>query len=257
MKTEDWKAQMMDYLYDELDPADKKAFEEELARNSELREELGAFQSEKNVLRNWADEKVTAPPFFNVQKGEKRSSSSNGLKWFFSIAASLLILLVAAKFTGLEISSHDGEFRLAFSQGVEEKNQLKPKEIEQMVSYALANYEDKLDNERKENKQELEDYLSQQSQENKQLFNNYIADLQESNIDMMQTYWKQSNEQQKMYTEKLLTNFAGYIEEQREEDMEYLFAKMELMESDKDLFKIETGQIINSLAINQQEEQAY
>jgi hypothetical protein len=68
MKTEDWKAKLMDYLYDELNPAEKEAFEEELTRNSELREELKAFQNEKNVLGNLEDEKVSAPPFFNVQK---------------------------------------------------------------------------------------------------------------------------------------------------------------------------------------------
>jgi ribosomal protein S17E len=257
MKTEDWKAKLMDYLYDELNPAEKKAFEEELTRNPELKEELEAFQSGKNVLGNWEDEKVSAPPFINIQQSKEQKAGSNGLKWFFSIAASLLILLVAAKFTGLEVSSQGGEFRIAFSQQVQTENQLKRDDIEQMVTHALVNYEEKLDSERSENKQELENYLSRQSQQNKKLINNYIADLQESNIDMMQTYWKQSNEQQQIYTENLLTNFAGYIEEQRKEDMEYLFAKMELMESDKDLFKIETGQMINSLANNQQEEQAY
>lgn len=126
-----------------------------------------------------------------------------------------------------------------------------------MVNTALANYEQKLDAERKEDKQELESYLTQQSQQNKQLINNYLTGLQESNVEMMQTYWKESNEQQQIYTENLLSNFATYIDEQRREDMDYLFAKMDLMESDKDLFKIETGQMINSLASNQQEEQAY
>jgi len=257
MKTEEWKLKLMDYLYDELNPAEKKAFEEELARNPELREELEVFKSGKNVLEHWEDEKVSAPPFFNVQKGDERISSQNGLKWFLSIAASLLLLMVAAKFTGLEVSSQGGEFRIALGQQGQAENQLKKDDIELMVSHALSNYEEKLHSERKENRQELEKYLDQQSRQNKQLINNYIADLQESNIDMMQTYWKESNQQQQIYTEKLLTNFAGYIEEQRKEDMDYLFAKMELMESDKDLFKIETGQMINSLASNQQEEQAY
>lgn len=257
MKTEDWTAKLMDYLYDELNPAEKKAFEDELARNPELREELNSFRTSKDVLGNWEDEKVSAPPFFNVQKSEVRNSSQNGLKWFLSIAASLLLLMVAAKFTGLEVSNTGGEFRIVLGQQVQTENQLKKKDIEQMVSHALANYEEKLETERKGNKQELEKYLARQSQQNKQLINRYMANLQESNIDMMQTYWKESNEQQQVYTEKLLTNFAGYIEEQRKEDMDYLFAKMELMESDKDLFKIETGQMINSLASNQQEEQAY
>jgi len=257
MKTEDWKAKMMDYLYDELNPAEKKAFEEELARNPELKEEMEAFQRSKNALGYWEDEKISAPPFFNIQPSQKQNSSQNGLKWFLSIAASLLILMVAAKFTGMEISNQEGGFRIAFGEEDSTNKQLDKSEIQQMVNVALSNYEDKLDDERKEDKQELENYLTQQSQQNEKLINNYLTDMQESNMEMMQTYWKESNDQQQVYTERLMTNFADYIEEQRKEDMDYLFAKMELMESDKDLFKIETGQMINSLASNQQEEQAY
>lgn len=257
MKTEDWKAKMMDYLYNELNPEDKKAFEEELAQNPELKEELEAFQSGKEILGNWEDEKVSAPPFINIHKNPESNNSQKGFKWFLSVAASLLILMVAAKFTGLEISNQEGGFQIAFGETIPSNQPMDQTEIQQMVNVALSNYEKKLDAERKEDKQELEHYLSQQSQQNKQLINNYLTGLQESNVEMMQTYWKESNEQQQIYTEKLLTNFADYIQEQRKEDMDYLFAKMELMESDKDLFKIETGQMINSLASNQQEEQAY
>ncbi len=257
MKTEDWKAKMMDYLYDELNPEDRKAFEEELAQNPELKEELEAFQSGKEILGNWEDEKVSAPPFFNVYKNLEKNNAQTGYKWFLSIAASLLLLMVAAKFTGLEISNQNGEFRIALGQEIRSDNQVDKDEIQQLVNLALTNYEEKLDAERKEDKQELESYLTQQSQQNKKLINNYLTGLQESNVEMMQSYWKESNEQQQIYTENLLTNFAEYIDEQRKEDMDYLFAKMDLMESDKDLFKIETGQMINSLASNQQEEQAY
>lgn len=257
MKTEDWKAKMMDYLYDELNPEERKAFEEEMAQNPELKEELEAFQSDKKMLGNWEDEEVSAPPFINIHKNSERNNSQTGLKWFLSIAASLLILMVAAKFTGLEISNQKGEFRIAFGQEINTDQQAGKAEIEQMVNTALANYEQKLDAERKEDKQELESYLTQQSKQNKQLINNYLTGLQENNVEMMQAYWQKSNEQQQVYTENLLTNFAEYIDQQRKEDMDYLFAKMELMESDKDLFKIETGQLINSLASNQQEEQAY
>lgn len=257
MKTEDWKAKMMDYLYDELNPEERKAFEEELVQNPELKEELEAFQNDKKILGNWEDEKVSAPPFFNIYKNPEKNNRQTGLKWYLSVAASLLILMVAAKFTGLEISNQNDGFRIALGQEIQPDNQVDKDEIQQIVNMALSNYEEKLNAERKEDKQELENYLTQQSQQNKKLINNYLTGLQESNVEMMQAYWKESNEQQQIYTENLLTNFAQYIDEQRKEDMDYLFAKMDLMESDKDLFKIETGQLINSLASNQQEEQAY
>lgn len=125
MKTEDWKAKMMDYLYDELNSNERKAFEEELARNQELKDELEAFQSGKEILGNWKDEKVSAPPFFNIYKNHEKNNSQNGFKWFLSIAASLLILMVAAKFTGLEISNQKGEFRIAFEEKINPDQQAK------------------------------------------------------------------------------------------------------------------------------------
>ncbi len=189
MKTEEWKAKLMDYLYDEMEPHEKIAFEKELEVNPTLREELSLLKNDQSTLAELKDEPVSAPPFFKVYKNGV-SNNSGGLKWFMAVAASLLLLMVAAKLTGLEISNQKGEFRIAFGQKSQPDEQVDKSEIEHMVHLALTNYEEKLDAERKE-------------------------------------------------------------------DMDYLFAKMELMESDKDLFKIETGQLINSLANNQQEEQAY
>ncbi|HET8858505.1 hypothetical protein [Marivirga sp.] len=257
MKTEDWKAKMMDYLYDELNPDERKAFENELALNPELKQELEGFENAQHTIQKWEDKKVSAPPFFNVYKNKEKHHSQSSFKWFISIAASILILLLAARFTGLEINNHNGEFRIAIGQQISTANKIDEDQIQLMVNSALSTYEEKLDAKRQEDKQELENYLTKQSMENKQFINNYLTGMQESNVKIMQAYWKESNQQQQIYTETLLTNFAEYIDEQRKEDMNYLFAKMELMESDKDLFKIETGQMINSLANNQKEEKAY
>jgi ribosomal protein S17E len=165
--------------------------------------------------------------------------------------------MLAAKFTGLEISSQDNDFRIAFNQNSTDQNQLNQQEVQKMMGQVLANYEQKLEEKRVEDKQELQSYLAKQSNQNKAIIDNYLTSLQQNNLQLMETYWKESNEQQQVYTERLLSDFAEYVQEQRQEDMDYLFAKMELMESDKDLFKIETGQMINALASNQSAEEAY
>ena len=223
MKTEDWKAKMMDYLYDELSPEDKDAFDTELAQNSELREELQSFQVGKNVLSYWGDEKISAPPFFNVYKNHEKNSSQTGLKWFLSIAASVVILMLAAKFTGLEISNRGEGFRIAFVEQANTENQLNKTQIQTMMRQVLNQYEQKLSIEREMDKKEMKNYLLQQATQNRKLVNNYLVGMQESNVEMMESYWKESNQQQQLYTEKLLTNFAEYVEDQRQEDMDYLF----------------------------------
>ncbi len=49
MKTEDWKVQISGYLDGELEPAERAAFEREVAHNPELARELEALQSMKEV----------------------------------------------------------------------------------------------------------------------------------------------------------------------------------------------------------------
>ena len=83
MKTEDWKAKMMDYLYDELNPEERKAFEEELAQNTELKEELEAFQSGKEILGNWEDEKPVPLHFSIFIKILRRTIHKVGLNGSF------------------------------------------------------------------------------------------------------------------------------------------------------------------------------
>ncbi len=253
MKTEEWKEQLMDYLYDEMEIREKVAFEAELAKNPALQAELEAIQSGKAIMGQLKDEEVSSPPFFQLHRNEK-TPQIQGLKWFMAVAASLILLLLAAKYSDLEISNTNGEFRMAFGQEKQPDETIKKAEVQELISGALASYEEKLDAKRTE---EMDKLLSANRTENKKLINNYLKAMVNSNTEMMQAYLKESNEQQQIYVENLLTDFAGYMEQQRKEDMDYLFAKMELMESDKELFKLETGQIINSLASNNEQETAY
>ncbi|MBK6265223.1 hypothetical protein JKA74_09245 [Marivirga sp. S37H4] len=254
MKTEEWKGQLMDYLYDEMEIEERKIFEAELAKNPALRKELEALQHGQAILSQLKDEDVSAPPFFNVHKNEIKLQQSTGLKWFMAVAASLLLLMVAGKFTGLEISNADGKFRMAFDQEKQLDETIREQEVKELISNALVSYEEKLETKRTE---EMDSFIATNRAENKKLINNYLKAMENSNAEMMQAYWEESNQHQKVYMENLLTDFAGYMQKQRKDDMDYLFAKMELMESDKDLFKLETGQILNTLASNNGQETAY
>lgn len=254
MKTEDWKEKLMDYLYDEMETQERVAFEIELAQNEQLRAELQQLQSTRNITGRLDDETVSAPPFFQVHHTEKNHSKPQGIKWFMAVAASLLLLIVAAKFAGLQISSRQGEFKMAFGKAKQVETGIQKSDVDSLISTALASYEEKLQTQRKE---DFQSYLAASKSDNRKIIKDYLTALETSNTAMMQAYWKESTQQQEVYLKTLLSDFAGYMEQQRENDMDYLIAKMELMESDKDLFKLETGQILNSLANNNTQETAY
>lgn len=49
MQKGDWQLRLMAYLDDELSPVDRKAFEEEMARNQEIRREMEKLQTVKDM----------------------------------------------------------------------------------------------------------------------------------------------------------------------------------------------------------------
>ncbi len=258
MKTEEWQAKLMDYLYDEMAPHEKLAFEQELKENSALKEELRLLENDQSTLSKWEDEPASAPPFFQVYQKSESKNKANGLKWFMAVAASIILLMVAARLTEFNVNYNaDGKFQLAFGHFENTATEINASQVEDLISKSLASYDEKMEEERALERQDLKNQLIASQDNQKQLVNNYVKALEDKHAQLMQVYWTENTKQQQVYMQNLLTDFAGYMEEQRSEDLNYIIAKLELMETDKELFKLETGEIINSLANNTENSRAY
>ena len=66
----------------------------------------------------------------------------------------------------------------------------------------------------------------------------------------MQDYFQLSTSEQKKYMETMLTDFSGYLQEQRKQDLQLVQTKMNYLEKNSNQLKQETEQILTSLISN-------
>jgi 6-pyruvoyl-tetrahydropterin synthase len=159
--------------------------------------------------------------------------------------------MVAARLTEFNVSYEpQGSFRIAFGTPKTKEAVIDASQVEDLISKSLASYDARALKERDAERQTFKDQLTVSQANQKQLVDHYVKTLETKHAQLMQVYWTENTKQQQLYMQNLLTDFAGYMEEQRSEDLNYIIAKLELMETDKELFKLETGEIINALAEN-------
>lgn len=102
---------LLDYLYDELDAAEKQEVEQWLAANPEAQQELAGIQQTRGILS--ALPEVTPPKPGPVTSSSLRISR----RWLPTIsmaaAAAILLLLIA---TNVRVKTYDGGMTIAFGK---------------------------------------------------------------------------------------------------------------------------------------------
>lgn len=247
------KQRLMAYLYGELSPAEKKQFEAELKDNEQLSAQLKAFQGTQSTLGKIASEEVVPPPFFQLIKEDKKPAHA-AFKWVGSIAAAILILLIAGKFTGLTISSNQEGVQIAFGQAnkaINPSDYVAKADVDQMIKSSLAAYDSQLNQQLETRAVKQEKLINEQFNQNRDLLASSVNSIQSENQRLLKNYWEQNTQQQQAYMTSLMGNFTNYVEQRRNEDMQYVLAKINLLETDTDLLELETNQIKNTYALNE------
>ena len=86
--------------------------------------------------------------------------------------------------------------------------------------------------------------------ESQEQIRRFMLNLQGENNRALQEYLRLSSNDQKQYIESLLVDFSKYMQEQRNQDLNILNARLNTMEEDNTQFRQEAGQIITSLIAN-------
>lgn len=183
----------MDYLYDEMDDNQKREFEKKLEENPELKKEYAELESTRNLIRavpvdTPSHKLVMMAPEHN-QTVENKSSNRNFLHRFpvltsvLATAACLLIILMAAAYTELNIGQTDQGLYLAFG----EVPVSQPEPVQQGL-----------------NEEEVRDMIDQIRQENSILLASMIEQVQE-----------QQNEQ----LEEAINVLTNYYDQRRQQDL--------------------------------------
>jgi hypothetical protein len=229
-------------------------------------ERMKQLMGVQEIMSNIEDKEVIAPPVFMDDAPRSTSVWFNGyVKTVMGIAASFLLLLVAAKLLGTEINYKQNELKISFGVSKVEQpvqQSLSSEEVQLMINSSLAKNNETIKTSFAENQRELDkaiktsmilnsnkiDVLMKNvSQASQEQVRSFVASLQSENVKTMREYIQLSSSEQSKYMEGLLVDFTKYLNEQRKQDLQLVQSKISTMEQNTDQFKQETEQILATI----------
>jgi hypothetical protein len=272
MKDKEREEKLVAYLYDELSADERNEVETLVRNNPDVSKEFEPLRAVHRALARLKDKEVIAPSYLVEQpKGVRPLYQSAWVRVSVSIAASLVLLMTAARLTGLEMRYQDSELRISFGGTRSDKpvEQLTTLQVQEMINSSLQSQQESFQGGWANLKQEMESSIrksvnqgmklspsqvaaitTQVSNASNEQVNGYVATLQAENLKQIQDYLKLSSTEQNQYIEGLLVDFAKYLQEQRRQDFQLLQTRVSSLEQNNNVFREETEQILTSLISN-------
>jgi len=121
-KKEDIQNRMMDYLYNELEPAQREEFEKILESSPDLQKELDELRDTHTLLSSTPSVIPEYKPAFLTISNKSDENKANKVKPFFTpimktvlaVAASILLVLFGSSLSGMEMGQSEQGFYLTF-----------------------------------------------------------------------------------------------------------------------------------------------
>lgn len=257
---------LMAYLYGELEGLEKEKFEKYLLLHPEVSIQLDHLRELRKMMESVKDKEVIAPPIFVGDHKRNMFWSSPYLKTIVGIAASLLLVILVGKLVDVRVKYFNGELTLGFGNPVEVKPKtmlpqtpaLTVNEVQEMINSALLHNNTTVEESQQElrasiqknlvvNSNKIDQLIQKTSTASQEQIQNFVATLQSDNMKLMKDYFQLTSADQKKYIEDLLVDFAKYMQQQRNNDMQVVQAQLNSLEKDTDTFKQETEQILSSI----------
>jgi hypothetical protein len=263
-----WKpneTDIVDYLYGGLTPDILSKFEEYMQQNSEFAKEVKDLRLTQGLLPKLPDEEVILPVNFITNTATERPTTNR--KWLYplSIAASIAAILVVGYFTQFNISYGEGGFRMAFNEVVPAQEvSLTKDEINAIIDSRVNLASNQWGKEIAEMQTSFTSLLAQNQQITESEINRlaaaktkseiddeqilaFISQLKEENLKMMQTFYQASADDQQKYLRNVLLDFQDYLDNQRQEDLQFIQANMLELQSTSELKQEETDKILANI----------
>ena len=261
----DW----MDYLYGELEGEDKERFEQYLIQNPSAQKELEKFKGLREVLSHAEDKEVIAPPIVLGETRQRFIWNAPYFKTIISIAASLILVMLCAKLLDIRVSKSDNQFTLSFGEPPKVETpveipdaSLTQDQVQQMINASLENNNVAMQSNWKENEarltasirknlsinsEKVDQLVRQASMASQEQIQQYVLGMQDQNMKVVKDYFQLTSAEQKKYIENLLVDFASYLQQQRNNDLQLVETRLNSIEKNTNIFKQETEQILTSI----------
>lgn len=264
------ESSLMAYLYGELDATESAKVTAYLNQHPEELEKFQQMAQVREVMSNVMDKEVIAPPII-AESRQAHFWQSGYFKAWMSIAASFVLILIAGRLLGPNISYSNGELRISFNEVKtnsiphQANGLLTATEVQGMIDSSLAKNNEVFQatlNENQEkvalslqtnlatNSRKIDELMKVASRASQDQVKGFVAALQEENLKTMKDYLQLSAKDQNAYVEALLVDFSKYLQEQRKQDFQMFQTRMASIEKNTDQFKQETEQILASIISN-------
>lgn len=261
---------LMAYLYGELQGDEKRSVEKYLAENPQAMTELQGMMDVRKILSVIEDKEVIAPPIVMEDSRQRFLWNTPYLKTVISIAASIMLLLVAGKILDLRISFEGNSAQISFGAPAAKTDNpvqqgLTAQQVQDMINQSVQSNNQVVQASWSESQKKIDASIRQNMAMNSEKFNElvkkastaseaqisgYVASLKNENQQMVKDYFKLTTSEQQKYIESLLVDFAKYMNQQRTSDLEAIQLRMASMEQNTTALKEETEQILTSIISN-------
>lgn len=254
---------LISWLYGELDASEKAKVEKYFQENPEELRKMQQFNDVRNIMSNISDKEVIAPPLFMDDHDTKVVSfwRSNSFRTVATIAASFLLLLVAARLLDLRMNYSDNELRISFGKPAVGETAETPAstgltamQVQQMIDQSLVQNRSELDEAIKStlasNTRQIHDLVRQASNASRDDIRSFVSTLQRDNLAQMRDFLNLSSAEQRKYTDNLIVDFSKFLQEQRSQDINMFQTRFSRLEQNTDELKTETEQILASIISN-------
>jgi hypothetical protein len=273
MKYRPDEATLISWLYGDLDEAERAKVDAYLAENPEEMKRVRGMQFAADAISRIGDKEVIAPPL--IMDDTTRVVPLWKNTWFrsaMSIAASFLLIVVAGRLLGPDISYGNGELRISFGGKVRpqevkvpDQTSLTEAEVRELIDASVKVSEERMDQRLVSTQARLNESLRRTSQAtpsqvdtivnrmsraSQAQISAFVAGLREENMLMMRQYLDLSANEQRTYMENLLVDFSKWQQEQRNQDLQLFQARVNTVEQNTNQLKEETEQILASLISN-------
>lgn len=254
------------YLYDELSGEEKTEVEKYLAANPEAAEQLHQMRGIRSSLQTIQDKEVIAPPIVLEEGRHRFLFDTPYFKTILGIAASLLVIMIAAKVLDLRINLNDNSVLIGFGEMKTNPDPqvintgLSEQQVQGMIQNALAENNEvvqaSLDDTQKRFQESirknmsngnLDGLIQKASAASRDQIRQYAFTMQAENEKLMKDYMQLTAAEQKQYIEDLLVDFAKYLQQQRVDDLQLMQTRLTSIEQNTNIFKQETEQILTSI----------
>lgn len=256
---------LMAYLYGELENPEREAVEKYLFEHPEARHELDRLGNVRTLLGEVRDKEVIAPPIFVDDRKSRNLWDIPYIRTIGSIAASLLILILVGRLSGMKVRYQAHELRISFgetAQPDQATDVLSTGAVQAMINASLDKNNQSMQASWKEtqsqldasvnkslalNSSKIDKLVREASVASQEQVREFVSGLQAENLQLVKNYFKLSADEQKQYIESMLVDFSKYLQQQRNDDLQLVQTRLNSLEKNTDVFKQETEQILTSI----------